>query len=303
VRKTRGFTLLEMMVVVAISLLLIALLVPIFQLTTRTVRTVEVKLAVYEAARNILDVLDAQLRLAMCTERGEHFSIKGGAFQDTDPFTPLGSAKYKESRREAGSVHLTRLDCSGACGSMNNDMWYAGSQATFYDAWLFSIRSNLQYQSVWDVPTRAQKLQDVSLIGTRAFAFLRVAQAANFLAAGHEAGAPYWVATQSTAGISGVSLMDLDFAYWDAAAGTFEHVPDNSAVYFAPLPRAVRTTITVCDKEKRSRTTFCRITQLPCGSGDGVVTDAQDVDYAAPSPSPFNRTKKLSILNPGAYAP
>ena len=43
----RGFTLLEMMVVVTISLLLMVLVVPIFQICTRTVRTVERKLALY----------------------------------------------------------------------------------------------------------------------------------------------------------------------------------------------------------------------------------------------------------------
>ena len=57
--KRRGFTLLEMMTVLAISLGLMLIIVPVFTVSTRVVERVERKLAVYESARGILDMFVA----------------------------------------------------------------------------------------------------------------------------------------------------------------------------------------------------------------------------------------------------
>lgn len=84
----RAFTLVEMMVVLTVSLLMMTMIVPIFKVSTRTVQTVERKLAVYEAARNIIEIIESDVQLAMSNEKGDHFSIKHVSWLDTDPFTP-----------------------------------------------------------------------------------------------------------------------------------------------------------------------------------------------------------------------
>src|SRR5476649_1096975 len=84
----RAFTLVEMMVVLTVSLLLMTMIVPIFRLSTKTVQVVERKLAVYESARNVLDLVESELQLAISNEKGEHFSIKHVSWIDTDTFTP-----------------------------------------------------------------------------------------------------------------------------------------------------------------------------------------------------------------------
>lgn len=115
-KRIAGFTIIEMMVVLAICVSLMLLIVPIFRVSTGTVRNVEEKLAAYEAARNILDVMEQEIKQSMMNERGEHFSIKSVPYKDTDPFTPdqTGSAatmdttKYTYSRREACTLNLMR---------------------------------------------------------------------------------------------------------------------------------------------------------------------------------------------------
>src|SRR6185436_13543238 len=112
----RGFTLIEMLVVLAISLMLMVLVVPVFQVTTKTVQAVERKLSVYEAARNILDIIESDVKLGVVNERGGHWSLKSVAWEDNDAFTPPGSTlitgntdkasmAYKQSRRFADAVN------------------------------------------------------------------------------------------------------------------------------------------------------------------------------------------------------
>lgn len=192
--KLRGFTLLEMMVVVTISLLLMVLVVPIFQICTRTVRTVERKLALYEAARNILDVLEFEVRLVAQNERGEHLSIKSVYFDDNDPnpvVSPAGNTKpgvadvnkrgYRESRREADVFSFSRHQ-GGAfryapnlvkMGSMAFPLAYPEQLNRTPEAWKASIRSTLSYprgyvsgsdDSVGYIPSRADCLANTRLI-------------------------------------------------------------------------------------------------------------------------------------------
>jgi type II secretory pathway pseudopilin PulG len=202
-RQTRGFTVIEMMVVVTICLTMMMLVVPIFQVTTRTVTHVEEKLAVYEAARNILDNIEQEVRQAVTNERGEHFSIKACAYADTDKFTPdednnpgtLDLTRYKFSRREADCVNYIKPQ-TGAFHS-NNGMasWQHTTimdgavshpfnyptqflyKPDTHEAWFSSIRSSLLYQIPENdmgqlvvygqtTKTRAQLLADVGLIET-----------------------------------------------------------------------------------------------------------------------------------------
>jgi len=165
-RKLRAFTLLEMLVVVTVSLTIITMIVPIFQVTTRTVRTVERKLALYEAARNILDILEFEMRMVAQNERGEHFSIKSITFPDNDPGPHVslpGATKpgiadvnrlgYRQSRREADVVSFARHQ-GGAfryvmnlekLGSMAFPLAYPEQINRTPEAWKASIRSTLAY--------------------------------------------------------------------------------------------------------------------------------------------------------------
>ncbi len=155
----RGFTMLEMMVVVTISLSLMVLLVPVFQITTRTVQTVERKLAVYEAARNILDILESELFLTTFNERGEHLSIKNYTYTDTDSFTdstntaPVTARFGRSSRREADSIHYVKLQAGGFRfaknllfnGSMAFPLAYPEGNYTTPEAWNCTLHSTLIY--------------------------------------------------------------------------------------------------------------------------------------------------------------
>ncbi|HYF51762.1 MAG TPA: prepilin-type N-terminal cleavage/methylation domain-containing protein, partial [Planctomycetota bacterium] len=107
--QPRGFTLLEMMIVLSITLLMMVLIVPIFQVSTRTVQRVEQKLKTYEAARMILDLLEGEIMQAVtANERGEIFSIKNFDFKDNDKFTPdFDPAKrYSLSSRRESDMAL-----------------------------------------------------------------------------------------------------------------------------------------------------------------------------------------------------
>ncbi|MCW8129781.1 MAG: prepilin-type N-terminal cleavage/methylation domain-containing protein [Planctomycetota bacterium] len=192
-RAMRGFTLLEMMIVVAVSLMIMVLVVPIFQVTTRTVKTVERKLALYEAARNILDILEFEIRLVARNERGEAFSIKSLTFPDNDPnklVSPPGSTKpgvldvnrrgYRESRREADVASFARHQGGGfryamnlnKIGSMAYPLAYPEQFNRTPEAWKASIRSTLAYprgymngtdNSVGYIPSRTSCIDNVRL--------------------------------------------------------------------------------------------------------------------------------------------
>jgi prepilin-type N-terminal cleavage/methylation domain-containing protein len=86
-RRDRGFTLLEMMTVLAIALILMMMMVEVFKVSTHTVQIVERKLAVYEAARGLLDEVEDNVRRTGYNERGELFAIKSMSFTDNDPVT------------------------------------------------------------------------------------------------------------------------------------------------------------------------------------------------------------------------
>jgi hypothetical protein len=114
--------------------------------------------------------------------------------------------------------------------------------------------------------------------------------------------------------ITGIRLMDLDIAYWDEVAQAFVDPPDNTVIYFWPPPKAIRITITVCDREKRATVTLCRVVYVPIAPGGNVtaaavggsqVTNSLDTVYqsfptgASPATKPiggYNRTKYMPKL-------
>jgi hypothetical protein len=110
--------------------------------------------------------------------------------------------------------------------------------------------------------------------------------------------------------IDGICLMDFDISYWDDTAQVFQSVPDSRVIYFAPPPKALRVTVTVCDYLKQGQITLSRVVWIPVGMGVASVTAADDTYYYAGSmasnktqydgttqPSnAYNRTKKMSAL-------
>ena len=166
----RGFTLIEMMVVATVGLSMAIFIAMIFKVSTKTVQNVERKLAVYEAARNILDIIHAQMLAALSNERGEQFSIKSAYFIDNDPFTPNNpdpTARYGgTSRREADALNFRVInaganvyrDASYIPGSFVYPISYQGLYYTFPECYKFSLRSSLLYPKLddWDASSQYQ---------------------------------------------------------------------------------------------------------------------------------------------------
>jgi len=341
----RGFTLIELMITIALALSMVALIVPIFQISTKTVTAVERRLTIYAATRNILDILDAELRLATINERGEHFSIKKFAYMDADPFTPAGNNKFFESRREADAVNYMNMNPGAYRWQANSTTRLPGSYAfplaygeidSFNpEGWQVSMRSTLAYQQcqeyeTWTLPSRATQLADVGEIASSSIFYstnalwtntnntprinMHLDRYPNQNAPGNEirVGRPFNtnVGQQNMRRIEGIRLMDFDIAYWDDTAQQFLNVPDSRVVYFAPPPKAMRVTVTVCDYQKQGQVTLSRVVWLPVGLGTGTVTASDDTYYVTgttatnliqydgltqPS-NAFNRTKKMSQL-------
>ena len=323
-----GFTLLEMMVVVTICLGIMLMIVPIFQVSTRTVRTVEKKLAVYEAARNILDTIELEIRQAVFNEKGEHFVIKSTVWDDTDAFTVAGtSKKYGESRRNIDALNFmkrqpgSRTAVSAQWGGMwtplaepygDADLWVGGlfSPVIFRNGALdWDVSSGYWVQRVNRATLLGEVLQNegLFLFGPRTPAgfwdpyptrYVVGNEPQLLLAPGREAQGTHTVGAFGQGNGAAVGqLYDLDIAYWDDVELKFKDPPDHTAVYFAPPPKALRVTITVCDANKRAQATFCRVVRIPVGSGQGVVLDSKDNDYL--DPYPYNRTKDLKANDAG----
>jgi hypothetical protein len=137
---------------------MMVLIVPIFQVSTRTVKAVERKLSVYEAARNILDIIHSQIMLAVTNERGDQFSIKNIVYEDQDSFTPAGTTEpFRKSKRSAGSLQFDVINGAGNSwadwtsyvgyvpGLYTHPMGYAGINHISPEAYKASIRSTLAY--------------------------------------------------------------------------------------------------------------------------------------------------------------
>jgi prepilin-type N-terminal cleavage/methylation domain-containing protein len=342
----RGFTLLEMIVVLAISLTMMILIVPVFQVTTKTVENVERKLAIYEAARNILDIVEAELRFAVVNERGEGFSIKSHDYTDLDKFTdPTNiappTARYaRTSRRESDSVQYTKLQAGGfrfannllMLGSQAFPLAYPESFLNTPELWKCNLHSTLSYGDInrtgadQTQPTRADQLADVGKITIAMVAsvhyseYLSSGDNVNYLDAPYndlspgneiktagstreDAGAEFVLTgsddLQQTRyrNFSGIRAMDLDIAFWNGATRQFVDVPDKSAIYFSPPPKAIRLSITVCDVRKRGAITLQRVVDLSvghnhCSDAEVDLNNATDIRLNL-HPAPYNKRIKL----------
>lgn len=162
----RAFTLVEMMVVLTVSLMLMTMIVPIFKVSTKTVQVIERKLAVYEAARNSLEIIEAHVRMAVSNERGGHWSLKHVSWLDTDTFTPPSptppldpgitdttNMAYRQSRRFSDAVDYVRLEGGGVANSPSQfagsklfPLSYPGFDFNYPECWKASMRSTLLYQ-------------------------------------------------------------------------------------------------------------------------------------------------------------
>ena len=331
-RKIRpGFTLVEMMVVLLISLMLVTMALSIFQVSTRTIEHIERRLAVYEAARNTLDRFECEIMTAFVNEKGDEFCIKAVNFLDTDPFTPAASPagsdkKFYQSRRDLDAIYYLRRT-AGARWSISpysGSAWHPfaePSQVYYPDLFRTYLRPNVLYGSLqWPYTVtgfRNTMLADVSKIDSGLYMDMRwtntgdywdgstgrqVGWASNELMTEFSPGAEKNAPNDPVTSIygkynNGGNIMDLEISYWDDTVQKFLSVPDFTSVYFAPPPKAVRVTITVCAREKRDRVTLSRVIKIPVGNGAGAVQDTRDADFANPS-YPYNRTKNLKLLEP-----
>jgi prepilin-type N-terminal cleavage/methylation domain-containing protein len=350
----RGFTLLEMMVVVAICLVITTTIVSVFQVSTRTIKTVERKLAVYEAARNILDMIHAQIVMAATNERGEQFSIKSIHYTDNDAFTPnspLPNARYGlTSRREADSLQYGVLNAGCSIyrdwgnqlpGSYIHPIAYIGLYHAHPGSYKGSIRSTLAYPKRDDYDGSGYIMsgstpRPIGELRTEMLSDVQLTELMTLLESTNHEAVEYWnpsggwpyritpkdpihhffapgnepkytrpilgdVGRKNQARMSGIKLMDLDVAYWDEQARAFKDPPDDAVIYFAPPPKAIRATITVCDMEKRTTVTLTRVIQIPVGSNpaDSTWLKRDNGDYVVPLP--VNQPKELRQLEPSLF--
>ncbi|MCW8129146.1 MAG: prepilin-type N-terminal cleavage/methylation domain-containing protein [Planctomycetota bacterium] len=307
-RPGAGFTLLEMMVTVAICLMMMAMVVPVFQVVTRSTSRIERKLAVHEAARMVLDFYDAEIQSAVYDSRGNHFGIKSVAYDDGDSFTPAGAAtRYGHSQRHGSELSYLRMPSFSAnTAYASHDL----GMALFNYSWDEDVNlvalghvlasSDYAYE-------RAGALADVSQGRTTGYlsrAHYRATSAgrdmpAKALGPGFEWGAGGLCDDEAGhgRGLSALDVVDFEVAYWDDAARAFKNLPDFTAVYFAPPPKAIRITVTVADANKRETLTFSRITRVPGGTASGALPSGAP-DASNTDPSPYNRLKDLKALYP-----
>jgi len=321
-RRPRGFTLIEMLVSIGIVLMMMALIVPIFQITTRTVTAVERRLAVYEAARMMLDFYQDEIECAIWDCRGNQFGLKHMEFEDTDPFTPAGTAKrFAQSMRQADCVSYLKAPSytyysaygSGQSTALVNPAWYNDVNLCYMASSLEMVKKS----------NRAPLLADVSTNSSSGFYYQRqygpsngryfkdppantitlyspkdhpsttiIPESENEAGDGidNEAGHGGYIPT--------IPLLDFQISYWDDTVHKFMTPPAQTMIYFAPPPKAVRFTITVCDVEKRSTLTLSRIVRVHTGTGSGFV-DTSSTDATLMAPSPYNRQKDMKTIFPG----
>ena len=143
-----GFTMVELLVAVSLSVLLVTVVTMAFQVSANTIKTVQRKLDIYEAARGHMHNFALAFKPAGLTLAGDHFIIKSCAWQDDDPDTPamlpaeqtgaqlfarstapdatkpMDTIKYERSRREADFLGFTQSTLVG--DSKGSDIPYAG---------------------------------------------------------------------------------------------------------------------------------------------------------------------------------
>jgi hypothetical protein len=90
--------------------------------------------------------------------------------------------------------------------------------------------------------------------------------------------------------------MDFNVAFWHDGLNRFVDIPDYTLIAIAPLPRALKFTVTIWDRKGRDYEVFSQITWLPVGVGG-----AQPVSGAA-SYGPGGRPWVATDVDTKAYA-
>ena len=178
-RGEEGFTIIEMLVAVGLSILLIGVVTMAFQVAARTIEVVQRKLDIYEAARGVMQEMSMAIKPAALNFRGEYFIIKSVAWQDKDPRTPedatkvgdqlfpkmevlvvpqMDATRYDASRRECDCLSyiqstIGRSDGGGAT------MPYAAASPYSSGYKLERFHHNALFRSSWDLNTNC--LDDV----------------------------------------------------------------------------------------------------------------------------------------------
>ena len=399
----RGFTLVEMMISVSICLGMMLVVTGVFKVCTGTVRSVERRLAVYEAARGILDTMDIELGRAYQNEKGEQFSIRNVVFDEAStsyknqqgqgsskswdynilssvPYVTSGPiARYFQDMRLADSIHYVRWgaqpneDNSNPASvyprayyfpivpTGNTNTWGGGTgSAGFYAGatystlqvlpsyWNSTINSQV-YTHRTDMMANPARIQICTQYAGRTGGsgpqynttngYVSGCSAgnepSNFGAPGHEIFAPRGpsggtglgsssmlgfndptapVGTLGFSNLTSVSVLDFGIAYWQdgVPTGSFVYPTNNTAIYFAPPPKAICVTIQVCDRNKQSRICLTRIVQIKTGNSPANANFAAGLATTAPAdvyyydPARYNRMKQLgpteSCVNSWIYA-
>ena len=103
-----GFTIVELLVAVSLGVLLVSVVTMAFQVTAGTIKTVQRKLDIYEAARGVLQEMAMAMKPAGLTLRGEHFIIKSVAWQD-EPGVDPSDQVTPEDTDKAGAQMLAKM--------------------------------------------------------------------------------------------------------------------------------------------------------------------------------------------------
>jgi prepilin-type N-terminal cleavage/methylation domain-containing protein len=370
----KGFTIIELMVVLVITLIIMGMLTTIFVTTTKVVNVVELKLRVNEQARGILDTFEEQLMNASANERGGNFVVKGAKFTDGDPSVKVSnnaittaSTRYADTLNFAQTADVGRVAISNyplkggypfpfyktsiaisghqefALNGFLSNIHYAFSganstgsariQSSFYGVQLATDQTTINNdisRITYELNKKTIKRRVVSQVDRSVVdgggAYYTVPNSSpHSLEPGFELRGIYsgTVATQGTGSGLGynnsmqdVHVLDFAVSVWDETDRKFHRIPHLHAVYFAPIPKAVLVTITVCDIHKKGRASYSRIMHPRTGTGSGHF-DATIVDTGAeanalatkitgktPSetvgcklslPLPYNRLKELRV--------
>jgi prepilin-type N-terminal cleavage/methylation domain-containing protein len=333
-----GFTLIELMVVLLITLIIMGMLTSFFVTTTKVVSVVELKLRLNEQARGILDTLEEQIINACANERGGQFAVKGLSFTDGDSnlkVSPDNNATA--SKRKVDALHFVQTAPIKAV--MKGYPYSGGYPFPLYSSWVSNSSAAHEYGMVVlfanihyalrpdgepntgfhptnesdaaiknaaiknDVSRLSYSILKRELNNNPRTNYTRVltdpdGAGGNYhipgdvvphrLEPGYELGAAqlnlnmggtstklaittfqFSETTRDIFDFDDVHLMDLSIAVWDETDRKFYRVNDLCAVYFAPIPKAILISITVCDLNKKGRVSFSRIIRPPTGGGEG----------------------------------
>jgi len=311
-----GFTMVELLVAVSLSVLLVGIVTMAFQVASSTIKTVQRKLDIYEAARGTLQDLAMALKPSAISERGECFIIKSVAWQDTDDANPnvdnttpldpdgmlggeifpeesavsasntLDKGKYFYSRRECDCLAFYQSTAWGGESTGNLPyvgltpyqgglkLEYYGHSALFKGpsdhAEQLANPQRMMIRSYGAYPAASYSGTKTGLPDPFDYTY-RFRQWEEFeMRPGREYTGPgqdylKWRARERPRG--DLPTMDFNVSFWHDGMNRFVDPPDYTMIALAPMPRAIKVSLTIWDFEGRAYETFSRIMWLPSGVG------------------------------------